>query len=210
MTDSVSDAASAEPAWIGYSFFTTDAEPVAAFTAVDSEPASGEPETEAPGAPIVDAAPEPVAKAAPAPALAPAYPAYIDPRLEALGQMQAATQGADDGIPEIAEDALMARLGSVVPVHTPPAAAIPVQTQIVVGGLVSVASIASFKRQVGRLAGINHVGVSSGPDGEFIFTVQHLDNVPLRDLIPGLPGFQARVTGEGIGTLVVAARDPEG
>jgi hypothetical protein len=155
---------------------------------------------------------EPVAEAAP-------EPADVDPRLQALGQMQAeaaaaeSTAQADSGvdeIPELDEAALVARLGSVVPSHpAAPATTSAVLTQVVVGGLVSVASIASFKRHLGRFAGVSHVGVSSGPEGEFIFNVQHLDTVALRDLIPALPGFRARVTGEGAGTLVVAARDPE-
>ena len=110
----------------------------------------------------------------------------------------------------MAEADLVARLGAVAPAHgTPMPSTTVVATQVIVSGLVSVASIASFKRQVGRLAGVSHVGVSSGPEGEFVFNVQHLDDVPLRDLLPTLPGFSARVTGEAEGTLLVTARDPE-
>lgn len=82
-------------------------------------------------------------------------------------------------------------------------------TQVVTTGLVSVASIASFKRHLGRLAGVAHVGVSSGPDGEFVFAVEHDPTTPLRDLIPTVPGFAARVVGVGEGTLQVSARDPQ-
>ena len=46
-------------------------------------------------------------------------------------------------------------------------------TQVVVVGLVSVATIASFKRHLGRATGVQSVGVSSGPDGEFVFAVAH-------------------------------------
>jgi hypothetical protein len=74
---------------------------------------------------------------------------------------------------------------------------------------VSVASIASFKRHLGRLSGVQSVGVSSGPDGEFLFAVTHGADVSLRDAIPGLPSFQARVTGSSEGVLNVAAHDPE-
>jgi hypothetical protein len=74
---------------------------------------------------------------------------------------------------------------------------------------VSVASIASFKRHLGRMAGVRSVGVSSGPDGEFLFAVTHATDLVLRDVIPAMPSFQARVTGHGEGTLSVTAHDPE-
>jgi hypothetical protein len=82
-------------------------------------------------------------------------------------------------------------------------------TQVVVVGLVSVASIATFKRQLGRLPGVKNVGVSSGPDGEFIFTVGHATDTTLNTLIPTLPNFQARVVSEREGVLNVSAHDPE-
>ena len=82
-------------------------------------------------------------------------------------------------------------------------------TQVVVVGLVSVASIATFKRQLGRLPGVKNVGVSSGPDGEFIFTVGHGTDTSLSTLIPTLPAFQARVVNEREGVLNVSAHDPE-
>lgn len=82
-------------------------------------------------------------------------------------------------------------------------------TQVVVVGLVSVASIATFKRQLGRLPGVKNVGVSSGPDGEFIFTVGHGSDISLSELIPTLPAFQARVVSEREGVLNVSAHDPE-
>ncbi|HLO35281.1 MAG TPA: hypothetical protein VK194_04330, partial [Candidatus Deferrimicrobium sp.] len=82
-------------------------------------------------------------------------------------------------------------------------------TQVVVVGLVSVASIASFKRHLGRVAGVQSVGVSSGPDGEFVFAVNHSGDVVLRDAIPSLPSFQARVTGSSDGVVHVTAHDPE-
>jgi hypothetical protein len=82
-------------------------------------------------------------------------------------------------------------------------------TQVVVMGLVSVASIATFKRQLGRLPGVKNVGVSSGPDGEFIFTVGHGPDTSLSTLVPTLPNFQARVMSEREGVLTVSAHDPE-
>jgi hypothetical protein len=85
----------------------------------------------------------------------------------------------------------------------------PRTTQVVVSGLVSVASIASFKRHLGRLPGVNGVAVASGPEGEFVFNVTHRADLSFRDVLPTMPGFAARVTGSGDGTVHVAARDPE-
>ncbi len=148
-----------------------------------------------------------------------------DPRLAAFGGSAdfaaaeaeaAAAVGASDmteEIPTIADDALAARLAGLVPGTSedaaPPVSGEAVTTQIVVTGLVSVASIASFKRHLGRVPGVQSVGVSSGPEGEFIFAVHHGPEAVLRDAIPGLPGFRARVTSEKDSTVEVAAHDPE-
>ena len=144
-----------------------------------------------------------------------------DPRATALGltpdfdaaEAEAfASAGTDEGeeIPEIGDDALAARLAGLTPgTHEDAAPATTSSTQVVVVGLVSVASIASFKRHLGRLAGVRSVGVSSGPDGEFLFAVSHTSDVVLRDMIPAMPSFQARVTAHGEGTLNVTAHDPE-
>jgi len=147
-----------------------------------------------------------------------------DPRLAALAMSQdfaaaeaeaaAAARGTAvaEEIPTIGDDALAARLAGLVPAGAEGSAAAPAEpqaTQVVVVGLVSVASIASFKRHLGRLAGVQSVGVSSGPDGEFVFAVHHGPDVVLREVIPSLPGFQARVTGGSEGTIQVTARDPE-
>ncbi|HEX8939696.1 MAG TPA: hypothetical protein VF763_05995, partial [Candidatus Limnocylindrales bacterium] len=153
-----------------------------------------------------------------------AEPPEQDPRLAALGLTPdfagaeaaavADAASADEQIPEFGEESLAARLADLVPTGAPeharparPAAA--QHTQVVVVGLVSVASIASFKRQLGRLPGVQSVGVSSGPDGEFVFSVAHDDELSVRDVIPTLPGFQARVLKAGDGIVNVSARDPE-
>jgi hypothetical protein len=150
-------------------------------------------------------------------------PATIDPRLAAFGlsadfeaaeaEAAAAVQTSDEAeeIPVIADDALAARLAGLVPEGgTSDAAPSDSRvTQVVVSGLVSVASIASFKRHLGRLAGVQGVGVSSGPEGEFIFAVTHGPDIVLRDAVPAMPGFQARVTGGSDDTVEVTARDPE-
>ncbi len=141
-----------------------------------------------------------------------------DPRFAALGlspdydaaEAEAFTDAgaSDEDIPEIGDDALAARIAGLVPGRDKADEA-PAATQVVVVGLVSVASIASFKRHLGRLAGVRSVGVSSGPDGEFVFAVKHEDDANLRDAIPSLPSFQARVTGSSEGIVHVSAHDPE-
>jgi hypothetical protein len=108
-----------------------------------------------------------------------------------------------NGVPAAPEQAVAA------PEKAAPAKAASESTQVVVVGLVSVASIATFKRQLGRLPGVKNVGVSSGPDGEFIFTVGHSADTQLATVIPTLPQFQARVVSEREGVLNVSAHDPE-
>jgi hypothetical protein len=155
----------------------------------------------------------------------------IDPRLSALGlanfdaaeaEALADLPSADDDIEEIADDALAARLAGLVPAGSPDghqdvahgdaaaAAEVPTaHTSVVVTGLISVASIASFKRHLARVPGVRSVGVTSGPDGEFIFAASHDPGLELRDVVPGLPGFGARVTESGDGMIKATAHDAE-
>jgi hypothetical protein len=111
-------------------------------------------------------------------------------------------------VTELGDEAVDARLAGSRQAPAPKPVAVE-STQVVVVGLVSVASIATFKRQLGRLPGVKNVGVSSGPDGEFIFTVGHGSDASLNQLIPTLPAFQARVVSEKEGVLNVSAHDPE-
>lgn len=101
------------------------------------------------------------------------------------------------------------RLASLLPGHDDAVGDEIRTTQVVVSGLVSVASIASFKRHLGRLPGVQTVAVASGPEGEFVFNVTHRADLSFRDTIPTMPGFAARVTNAGDGVVNVAARDPE-
>ncbi len=102
------------------------------------------------------------------------------------------------------------RLASLMPSPDEGAAdAEPRTTRVIVTGLVSVASIASMKRHLSRLAGVKSVGVASGPDGEFVFNVSHRPDASFRDGIPSMPGFGARVTRTGDGFVQATARDPE-
>jgi hypothetical protein len=147
--------------------------------------------------------------------------AEADPRMAALGlspdydaaeadALSTADPADGEEIPEINDDALAARLAGLVPNRgSKPGSGDGSATQVIVVGLVSVASIASFKRHLGRLPGVQSVGVSSGPDGEFVFAVNHTADVVLREAIPSLPSFQARVTGTSDGVVHVSAHDPE-
>ena len=133
-----------------------------------------------------------------------------DPRLAALGLSADAPEvestDADLGIDAMSEATIAARLGDIsengrsAPEST---------TSVVVIGLVSVASVAAFKRTLGKVAGVRSVGVSSGPEGEFVFKTAHDADVVIKDVIPTLPGFGARVVAAGDGVVNVSARDPE-
>lgn len=81
-------------------------------------------------------------------------------------------------------------------------------TSLSVVGLVSVASIASFKRAVARSVGVRGVSVASGPKGDFIFTVQHAVTTDLRTIIPELDRFKASITSDTDGVLSVNASEP--
>jgi hypothetical protein len=142
------------------------------------------------------------------------------PRLEALGMdpdfaaaeaeagaFPAESETPEEEIPTIADDALAARLAGLVPDTA--ATGDTATTRVIVTGLVSVASIAGFKRNLARVSGVHSVGVTSGPDGEFVFAVTHDASMELGESIATLPGFGARVTNETAGELTVAARDPE-
>ena len=180
-----------------------------------AESATSEPTT----AETTDAGWETAEAAADASAEAPAD--EVDPRLAAIGmsadfaaaeaEALEAAGSADESedVPVIADEALAARLAGLVPDQEPGAAVDGASSQVIVTGLVSVASIASFKRHLGRLAGVQSVGVSSGPDGEFVFAVSHGADIDLRETIPTLQGFQARVTGGSDGSIQVTAHDPE-
>jgi hypothetical protein len=147
-------------------------------------------------------------------------PSETDPRLDALGLspdfaaaeaeaggVPAESETPEDEIPVIADDALAARLAGLVPDTATTGET--ATTRVIVTGLVSVASIAGFKRNLARVSGVHSVGVTSGPDGEFVFAVTHDAGMALGESIATLPGFGARVTNESSGELTVAARDPE-
>jgi hypothetical protein len=148
-----------------------------------------------------------------------------DPRLAALGFGADGTfdtvpqhdgeitdegvSGPVEEIPTITDDALAARLAGLVPGEGEATDVEQRTTRVVVTGLVSVASIASFKRGLGKIDGVSAVGVSSGPDGEFVFAVSHGTTIDLAQAVMQLPSFAAQVTSVTDDTVSVAARDPE-
>ena len=80
-------------------------------------------------------------------------------------------------------------------------------SQVIVSGLVSVANIANFKRGLARTAGVSTIGVASGPEGDFIFTVGHTLGTGLTAAVQALPGFDIEITGESDDAINVAAQD---
>jgi hypothetical protein len=141
--------------------------------------------------------------------------------LSDLGDDDATDLGADDqadrtwaGLPTstetdnvMADDDVVRRLAT----FTGPAAddADTETSHLSVVGLVSVASIAGFKRALGRAPGVHGVTVASGPSGDFVFTVQHAGSVDLRAIVPELDGFAATITSDADGVLTVNANEPE-
>jgi hypothetical protein len=83
------------------------------------------------------------------------------------------------------------------------------KTQVAVIGLVSVASIATFKRLLARAAGIRTVQVASGPDGEFLFTATHDEGVDMPAAVAGIQGFDIEVLESEAGNVSARAVDPE-
>src|SRR3989337_1023074 len=131
-------------------------------------------------------------------------------RIEAaLWREAEAAAPLQEPIEELSEESIAARLGDLGSLPMNGRSGRSVTTNVVVVGLVSVASIASFKRHLARLPGIQSVGVSSGPDGEFVFKATHDPDVSLGDAVPMLPGFAARVVAAGDGVLNISAPDRE-
>jgi len=107
--------------------------------------------------------------------------------------------------PDIEDRVLAGRLASL---RSAPGPA-DVQSRVVVFGLGSVASIAAFKRSIARLPEVRSVSVTSGPDGEFVFSVSHGPQADLAAAIPVAADFKADVTTNEDGSLRVTVTDPE-
>jgi hypothetical protein len=146
------------------------------------------------------AAPEPEGEPEPAPDFAAA---------EAEAAAMSGDLDADDGLTMLAAARLDSSDNDLSQPVERSASGDRLTTRVVVLGLVSVASIATFKRSLGRVSGVSAIGVASGPDGEFVFTVTHDASLGLADAITALPGFDARISAETPGGLEVAAHDPD-
>ena len=142
-----------------------------------------------------------------------------DPRFAALGlspdydaaeaEAFADAGTSDEDIPEIDDDALAARIAGLVPDKDKDGGQHRSRPRSwSSGSSASPASPASSATSAASPA-CSSVGVSSGPEGEFVFAVGHDPDVVLRDAIPSLPSFQARVTGSSDGSIHVTAHDPE-
>ena len=135
---------------------------------------------------------------------------------EAFAGLDESAEGDDDTtstnddspIEVIAEEDVARRLEAFT-VHAG-AAAESLTTQLAVAGLVSVASIAGFKRALAKTHGVRAVSVASGPSGDFVFSVTHDPEADLRSTVPALVGFQAVITDDADGVLSITATDPEG
>jgi hypothetical protein len=76
-------------------------------------------------------------------------------------------------------------------------------------GLVSVASVSSFKRALAHTAGVRSVQVSSGPQGEFLFNLSCDPGLDLAALVCALPGFEVEVRDAAPDAVQIVARDLE-
>ena len=116
-----------------------------------------------------------------------------------------ATEGESDDVPStLSEEGLATRLAKM---DTADAKAKNKETDLVVTGLVSVAGIAGFKRAVSRIPGVSGVGVTSGPGGEFVYSVSHSSEIDFNTVVAAMPGFSARVTGGRDGAIQITASD---
>lgn len=118
--------------------------------------------------------------------------------------------GSDDGLPEgetgELEDATGDDSTSSLDIEPVPSAELPT-SRVIVAGLVSVANIANFKRSLARTPGVATIAVTSGPDGDFVFTVGHTLGAGLSAAVQVLSGFDIQITGESDGAINVAAQD---
>jgi hypothetical protein len=117
------------------------------------------------------------------------------------------TTEPDDEVSTLADEDVARRLDAFTAHAAPGTDAI--NSQLAVVGLVSVASIAGFKRALARTHGVRSVTVASGPSGDFVFTVGHDPETDLRSIVPTLDGFAAVITGDADGVLMITASDPE-
>ena len=94
---------------------------------------------------------------------------------------------------------------TVEPVDATPVEAI---TRVVVTGLASVAEISAFKSALVSVAGVISVSVTSGNEGDFVFSVVHLATTDLRTAVPSFARFAAELTTDDGAVLTYAVGVP--
>lgn len=94
---------------------------------------------------------------------------------------------------------------TVEPVVVPPTESI---TRVVVAGLASVAEISAFKSALVGVAGVNSVSVSTGHDGDFVFSVVHATTTDLRAAVTGFARFAPQLTADEDSVLTYAVGEP--
>jgi hypothetical protein len=85
----------------------------------------------------------------------------------------------------------------------------PTRMVVAALGLVSVASVSSFKRALAHAEGIRSVQVTSGPQGDFLFTLACDPGLDLAAAVRALPGFEVEVRDSAADTVTIVARDLE-
>ena len=60
-----------------------------------------------------------------------------------------------------------------------------------------------------RVQGVQGVAVSSGPDGEFLFTVTHDESLDMPAAVTSVEGFGVEIVESGPGIVSARAVDPE-
>ena len=145
----------------------------------------------------------------------------VEATAEAEAEAETQTEAASSLEPEASVEAANDQVGTLdlapldVP-STPVAPAVVADastdeasvTLLSVVGLVSVASIAGFKRAVAKAPGVEAISVVSGPAGDFVFTVRHQADADLAAIVGGLEEFSAVVTNTEVGLLSVTASAP--
>ncbi|MBI3748036.1 MAG: hypothetical protein HY262_04205 [Chloroflexi bacterium] len=174
-------------------------EAVAASTVITQPPAVVPAET--------DARPEPAPEPAPTAevdfAAAEAEALSFDGDLTALGDLEEVEPEPMTGSPEEAAEAAEPDTAAEFEAGTDA----QTSTRVIVAGLISVASIANFKRSLARIPGVWSIGVSSGPEGDFVFTVSHNGSLSLPREIESMSAFDSQITGEAEGEIRLSTHD---
>ena len=94
---------------------------------------------------------------------------------------------------------------TATPVEVQPTEAI---TRVVVAGLASVPEISAFKTALVAVPGVIAVSVTSGHEGDFVFSVVHATTTDLRVAVPGFGRFSPQLTADEGAVLTFAVGEP--